>query len=168
MPNRLTDRARRSARRSRRSSPGVTPLRDLDGAIAWYQARFLDEVTSWRTAPAMLDLLAAVKGRRRFQGFGKYYERKVDKAGAESLINDAPVKILEPANPIFKQQYVDIRLLRPLQGAPHPFRLDLIRRLPKPCGIGQVDGTSTKIQPDLHHVTGGSSPGRDDGCLLTR
>jgi hypothetical protein len=49
---------------------------DLNGAVSWYQRMFLEEVTSWRTTAEMLDLLGAVKGRRRFQGFGRYYRRE--------------------------------------------------------------------------------------------
>jgi len=49
-------------------------------AIDWYCHRYLEELGSWRTPDELLALLADVKGRRRFQGFGKYYvrQRKTD------------------------------------------------------------------------------------------
>lgn len=61
------------------SDPCVTAVAanvTLEDAVQWYSEMFLEEISSWRTPAEMLDLLAAVKGRRRFQGFGKYYERQ--------------------------------------------------------------------------------------------
>lgn len=48
----------------------------LDEAVSWYVKMFLEEISSWKTPDELLTLLAAVKGRRRFQGFGKYYANK--------------------------------------------------------------------------------------------
>jgi hypothetical protein len=67
-------------------TPDVEDI-DFDGAVAWYQARFLEEVTSWKTPEELLDLLAAVKGRRRFQTFGNWYEKKASPTQNEELIH---------------------------------------------------------------------------------
>ena len=45
----------------------------LSDAIDWYVDMYLEELASWRTTDEMLDLVDDVKGRRRFQGFGRYY-----------------------------------------------------------------------------------------------
>jgi hypothetical protein len=64
------------------ADPAVTLVAaDVDRyeAQAWYCEGFLEEVTSWGTPEELQVLLAAVKGRRRFQGFGKSYgQRKTD------------------------------------------------------------------------------------------
>jgi hypothetical protein len=66
----------------------------LDEAVAWYCERFLEEVTSWRTTAEMLDLLGAVKGRRRFQGFGRYYgSRKQSDEGDRQLLTAKPKEV---------------------------------------------------------------------------
>lgn len=67
----------------------------LEDAVNWYVERFLEEVSSWRTPEEMLDLLAAVKGRRRFQGFGRYYaNRAVAKEPEdEQLFTEEPKKL---------------------------------------------------------------------------
>jgi hypothetical protein len=65
---------------------------DFDDTVSWYQRMCLEEVTSWRTTEEMLDLHAAVKGCRRFQGFGKWYERRPgDKASEQPA--DEPKKV---------------------------------------------------------------------------
>jgi hypothetical protein len=66
----------------------------LDEAIRWYCEMFLEEVTSWRTTVEMLDLLAAVKGRRRFQGFGRYYGREKQADGGDGqLFTEKPKEV---------------------------------------------------------------------------
>lgn len=65
----------------------------LDEAIAWYVQMFLEEVTSWTTPEEMLALLADVKGRRRFQGFGKYYAKKDAAAVDKQLLPEEPKKL---------------------------------------------------------------------------
>ena len=79
------------------SSPNgeLSPVRvnvDLDAAIDWYVGMFLEEATSWRTPEEMLDLLAAVKGCRRFQGFGEHYGRS-ESVGEKQLSSDTPTKL---------------------------------------------------------------------------
>lgn len=65
----------------------------LDEAIAWYVEMFLEEVSSWKTPEEMLSLLGVVKGRRRFQGFGKYYARAVEGGAIEQLSTEEPRKV---------------------------------------------------------------------------
>ncbi len=71
----------------------------LNLAIVWYVEMFLQEIASWNTPEEMLTLLAAVKGRRRFQGFGKYYATmKVDEtAGDERLFTEEPKRLYRVA-----------------------------------------------------------------------
>jgi CHC2 zinc finger len=65
---------------------------DIETAIEWYVQMFLEEAMSWRTPHELLDLLAGIKGRRRFQGFGAYYERS-EKVETETVIPDTPKKL---------------------------------------------------------------------------
>ncbi len=67
----------------------------LDEAVAWYVEMFQEEISSWRTPDEMLNLLAAVKGRRRFQGFGKYYANKEPNANGDDdqLFTGEPKKL---------------------------------------------------------------------------
>lgn len=59
----------------------------LDQAVDWYVDMFLEETASWTTPEEMLILLTAVKGRRRFQGFGQYY---ANKEGSEKTASENP------------------------------------------------------------------------------
>jgi hypothetical protein len=65
---------------------------DLDAAIEWYVQMFLEEAVSWRTPEEMLDLRAAVKGNRRFQGFGQHYGRS-ESVGEKQLSSDTPKRL---------------------------------------------------------------------------
>jgi hypothetical protein len=69
---------------------------DLVDAIQWYVDMFLEEATSWRTPDELLDLLAAVKGCRRFQGFGEHYgrsERVDEKHLSSDSVEETPKKL---------------------------------------------------------------------------
>ena len=50
------------------------------------------EITGWQTTDEIQDLLAEIKGRRRFQGWGAYYERG-EKVDAETVIAKEPKKL---------------------------------------------------------------------------
>jgi hypothetical protein len=73
--------------------PAVADNVDLDAAIDWYTQKFLEEATGWRTTEEMLDLLAAVKGQRRFQGWGEWYEKPAQKTEETPDIPDEPKKL---------------------------------------------------------------------------
>ena len=51
---------------------GQTPA----DTLRWLQGAYLEEATSWTIPEEMLTLLAEIKGRRRFQGFGKAYGKQ--------------------------------------------------------------------------------------------
>jgi hypothetical protein len=57
----------------------LSPIRDSldrEAAVTWYSDRAVEEVTSWRDANELMELIWAIKGRRRFQGFGAFFERQ--------------------------------------------------------------------------------------------
>jgi len=74
---------------------------DLERAVAWYCAMFLEEISSWRTPEELVALLIEVKGRRRFQGFGKSYgDKREERAGDEAdghLLTGEPKKVYKAA-----------------------------------------------------------------------